>query len=69
MTPTLYLGPETNVISDILAVKKEIGLTLDGEHVKSHQVLDKDEEVPLEVQLNEDCDEDAKDFLRNAADE
>ena len=69
MTPTLHLGPETDIISDILAVKKEIGLTLDGEHVKSHQVLDKDEEVPLEVQLNEDCDETAKDFLRNAADE
>ena len=69
MTPTLHHGPETDIISDILAVKKEIGLTLDGEHVKSHQVLDKDEEVPLEVQLNEDCDENAKDFLRNRADE
>jgi hypothetical protein len=68
MTPTLHLGPETDIISDILAVKKEIGLTIDGKCVKSHQVLDKDKEVPLEVQLNEDCDENAKDFLRNAVD-
>ena len=47
ITTTLHLGPETDTISDILAVKKEIGLTLDGEHVKSHQDLGKDKEVPL----------------------
>ena len=35
MTPTLHFGPETDIISDILAVKKEIGLTLYGEHVKN----------------------------------
>jgi hypothetical protein len=43
-------------------------LTLNGEHVKSHQDLGKDEEVPIKVQLNKDCDENAKDFLCNAAD-
>ena len=46
-------------------------MTPDVEHVKIHQDLekDKDKEVPCGVQLNEDCDENAKDFLHNAADE
>ena len=60
------MGPKSNIIPDIIAVKKEIGLEFHGEHVKSHQKLDQEAEIPLEVQLNDECNCYAKDILQNA---
>ena len=58
-------------MTDIIALITEFGITFDGEHVKIHQKLKLNEEVPLEIQLKEDCDHYryAKDFLRNTPEE
>ena len=65
-TPISTMGPESDIVADIIAVKKEMGLEFNGEHVKIHQKLDAEAEIPLEVQLNDDCNHYAKEFLRNA---
>ena len=48
-TPISTMGPESDIVAYIIAVKKEIVLEFHGEHVKSHQKLDPEVETPLEV--------------------
>ena len=48
------MGTESDIVTDIIAVKKEIVLEFHGEYFKSHQKLDPQAEIPLEVQLNDD---------------
>ena len=65
--PGLHIGPESDIISDIIAIRTQLNLTLRGSHVHSHQNLKPGDPVPLEVQLNVGCDKYAGDF-RNIAD-
>ena len=65
--PGLYVGPESDIISDIIAIRTQLNLTLRGSHVHSHQNLKPGDTVPLEVQLNVGCDKYAGEF-RNIAD-
>ena len=64
--PGLHLGPESDIISDIITIRTELNLTLRGNHVHSHQNLKPGDPVPLEVQLNEGCDKHAGLFRKNA---
>ena len=64
--PGLHLGPESDIISDIINIQTELNLTLRGSHVHSHQNLKPGDPVPLEVQLNEGCDKHAGLFRKIA---
>ena len=57
--PSMQLSPESDLIEEMIEVRKEIKLTFIGGHVKSHQSLKDNETIPLEVDLNDDCDEQA----------
>ena len=58
----LHTGPKSDIISDIIAICKQLNLTLYGNYVHSHQNLKPGDPVPLEVQLNIGCDKHASDF-------
>ena len=59
MKPAHHLGPKSDAITDIYTVRKDIGLTLTGVHVKSHQCFKTGEMKLFNVQLNEDCNKQA----------
>ena len=62
-----HVGPESDIISDIIAICTQLNIALHGIHVHSHQNLKPGDLVPLEVQLNVGCDKYAGKF-RNIAD-
>jgi hypothetical protein len=64
--PGLHVGPESDIISDIIAIRTQLNLTLRGSHVHSHQHLKPGDPIPLEVQLNVGCDKYAGDFRKIA---
>ena len=49
------MGPESDIISDIITIRIQLNLTLRMIHVHSHQNLKPGDPIPLEVQLNEGC--------------
>ena len=65
--PGLHVSPESNIISNIIAIRTQLNLTLRGSHMHSHQHLKPGDPVPLAVQLSVRCDKYAGDF-RNIAD-
>ena len=60
---TKYLGPEADLVLEILDLRDNLGIVFCAKHVRSHQ--GKRRVKPLEVQLSEDCDANAKRFLHN----
>ena len=64
--PGLHVGPDSDIISNIIAICTQLNLTLRGSHVHSHQNLKPGDPVPLEVQLNVECDKHAGKFYNIA---
>ena len=65
LTPKETMVPKFDIIEDIRSICETERIRLRGSHVKSHQEVD-GPEVPLEVRLNEACDEAAKRYVRTA---
>ena len=63
MKPAHHLGPKSDTIAEIYTVRKDIGLTLTGVHVKSHQRFKIGEMKLIHVQLNEYCNKQARLFI------
>ena len=63
ITPSQHIGQESDIVTEILAVREELNVTLYPIHVKSHQDNDPNAKPTLGVQLNELCDAHAKLFL------
>ena len=64
--PKQQLCPESDIVANIIVVRSEIEITFIGYHVHSHQDQNANAPTPLEVVLNEECDETAKHYLHNA---
>ena len=45
--PGLHVGPKSDIISDINAIRTQLNLTLCGNHVHSHQNLKPGDPIPL----------------------
>ena len=58
--------PKSDLIADIIAVRKQIHLNIRGQHVHSHQNISQNEVTPLEVIPNEACDKQGKEYLHHA---
>ena len=60
--PGLHLGPEFDIVSDIISIQTILNLTLRGSHVHSHQNVKPGDPVLVEVQLNKGCDKNTGKF-------
>ena len=56
------MGPESDIISDMITIRTQLNITLRGNHVHCHQNLKPNDPIPIEVQLNKGCEKYAVDF-------
>ena len=58
-----------DIITEIVAVRDELAVSFRCKHVHIHHPIGENSPAPLEIQLNEDCDEHAKKVMRRASTE